>query len=93
MPARLFQTGLRLRGNSAPTFDGGPGHRYCELKARLRSAVDAVDNPELKLVICRMRSYLKFVDGRGLPEEHRQMLLWKNAVKLFKPDVPDTARA
>jgi uncharacterized protein len=41
--------------------------------------------------ICRMRSYLKFVDELGLPVEHKEMLLWKNAAELFKFDVSGLA--
>jgi predicted TIM-barrel fold metal-dependent hydrolase len=37
--------------------------------------------------ICRMRTYLQFVDELGLTEEGRQMILWKNAARLFKLDV------
>ncbi len=37
--------------------------------------------------ICRMRTYLQFVKELGLSEEGRQMILWKNAARLFKLDV------
>ena len=37
--------------------------------------------------ICRMRSYLKFVDELKLPPETKELILWKNAAKLFKLDV------
>lgn len=45
--------------------------------------------------ICRMRSYLKFVNELGLPEEHKELLLWKNAAELFRLDVSasNTAKA
>lgn len=34
--------------------------------------------------ICRMRTYLKFVRGLGLPSEHEQQILWRNANRLFR---------
>jgi uncharacterized protein len=34
--------------------------------------------------ICRMRSYLKFIDGLALSDEHKEMILWKNAVDLYR---------
>lgn len=34
--------------------------------------------------ICRMRTYLKFVRGLGLPPEHEERILWKNADRLFR---------
>ncbi|HEX9782022.1 MAG TPA: amidohydrolase family protein [Opitutaceae bacterium] len=34
--------------------------------------------------ICRMRTYLKFVRELGLPPEHTEAILWKNANRLFK---------
>jgi uncharacterized protein len=37
--------------------------------------------------ICRMRTYLKFVDELGLSAEAREKILWKNAAQLFKLDV------
>jgi uncharacterized protein len=43
--------------------------------------------------ICRMRTYLKFVNELGLSPETREKILWKNAARLFKLDVPSTAQA
>lgn len=37
--------------------------------------------------ICRMRTYLKFVNELGLSPEAREMILWKNAARLFKLDI------
>lgn len=34
--------------------------------------------------ICRMRTYLKFVRGLGLPAHHEEQILWKNADRLFR---------
>ena len=34
--------------------------------------------------ICRMRTYLKFVRSLGLPPEHEEKILWKNADRLFR---------
>jgi len=60
---------------------------------QLREMILYAGEPEYLLYgtdwpICRMRSYLKFVNELGLPEEQKEMLLWKNAAKLFKLDVP-----
>jgi predicted TIM-barrel fold metal-dependent hydrolase len=41
--------------------------------------------------ICRMRTYLKFVDELGLPAEDREMILWKNAARLFRLEVKEPA--
>lgn len=37
--------------------------------------------------ICRMRTYIPFVESLGLSEEGKQMIFWKNAARLFKIDV------
>ena len=37
--------------------------------------------------ICRMRTYLKFVNELGLTPEKRELILWRNAARLFKLDV------
>ncbi|MEW5975950.1 MAG: amidohydrolase family protein [Acidobacteriota bacterium] len=42
--------------------------------------------------ICRMRTYLKFVNELGLPEETRERILWKNAAKLFKLPVTEKSQ-
>jgi predicted TIM-barrel fold metal-dependent hydrolase len=34
--------------------------------------------------ICRMRTYLKFVEELKLPEDSKEKILWKNAVRIFK---------
>lgn len=34
--------------------------------------------------ICRMASYLKFVRGLGLSEEHLEEILWRNANRIFR---------
>jgi predicted TIM-barrel fold metal-dependent hydrolase len=41
--------------------------------------------------ICRMRTYLKFVDELGLSPETREKILWKNAAKLFRLEIPEAA--
>jgi len=38
--------------------------------------------------ICRMRTYLKFVDDLKLPAETREKIMWKNAVRIFKLKIP-----
>jgi predicted TIM-barrel fold metal-dependent hydrolase len=43
--------------------------------------------------ICRMRTYLKFVDGLGLPDTRKEKILWKNAAELFKIKVPQPVPA
>jgi hypothetical protein len=37
--------------------------------------------------ICRMRTYLSFVNGLGLPPEGKEKILWRNAARLFRIDV------
>jgi len=34
--------------------------------------------------ICRMRTYLKFVNELGLTPEKRELILWRNAARLFR---------
>lgn len=41
--------------------------------------------------ICRMRTYLKFVDDLKLPPEVREKILWKNAARVFKLKLPELA--
>jgi predicted TIM-barrel fold metal-dependent hydrolase len=42
--------------------------------------------------ICRMRTYLQFVNALGLSEDAKEKILWRNANQLFRLGVPD-ARA
>ena len=37
--------------------------------------------------ISNMKSYLKFMDQLDLPDEKKELILWKNAAELFKIDV------
>ena len=37
--------------------------------------------------ISTMKSYLNFMKQLDLPEEKKELILWKNAAKLFKIDV------
>jgi hypothetical protein len=37
--------------------------------------------------ICRMRTYLKFVQELGLSQERTEKIMWKNAARLFKLDI------
>lgn len=39
--------------------------------------------------ICRMRPYLKFVDDLKLTQETREKIMWKNAARIDKLDLPD----
>ncbi|MFN3148603.1 amidohydrolase family protein, partial [Bremerella sp.] len=39
--------------------------------------------------ICGMKSYLKFIRGLGLPEKSLELIMWKNAARLFKLEVKD----
>jgi hypothetical protein len=39
--------------------------------------------------ISNMKSYLKFINQLDLTEEKKELILWKNAAKLFKIDVSD----
>jgi predicted TIM-barrel fold metal-dependent hydrolase len=34
-----------------------------------------------------MASYLKFIKELDLPEEKKELIMWKNAAELFKIDV------
>jgi predicted TIM-barrel fold metal-dependent hydrolase len=43
--------------------------------------------------ICRMRTYLKFVDDLKLPEDTREKILWRNAARVFNLHVPDPTPA
>lgn len=36
--------------------------------------------------ISKMNSYLKFMNELELPDEKKELILWKNAAKLFKID-------
>ena len=42
--------------------------------------------------ICSMESYLKFMNQLDLPDEKKDLILYKNAAKLFKIDVDELAR-
>jgi predicted TIM-barrel fold metal-dependent hydrolase len=42
--------------------------------------------------ICRMRTYLQFVNALGLSDDAKEKILWRNANQLFRLGVPD-ARA
>lgn len=37
--------------------------------------------------ICRMRTYIQFVDELGLPPDREEMIYWKNAAELFRLDL------
>ena len=37
--------------------------------------------------ISNMKSYLKFMNQLELPQEKKELILWKNAAELFKIDV------
>lgn len=41
--------------------------------------------------ICRMGSYLKFVKKLGLPPASEELIMWKNAVRLFKLEIDQPA--
>ncbi len=43
--------------------------------------------------ICRMRSYLKFVNELKLPADRKEMILWKNAARLFRLNIEQTTAA
>lgn len=43
--------------------------------------------------ICRMRTYLKFVDDLKLPPETREKILWRNAVRIFNLKLPGAEEA
>ncbi len=39
--------------------------------------------------ICRMRTYLSFVNALGLSAESKEKILWRNANRLFRLGIPD----
>jgi predicted TIM-barrel fold metal-dependent hydrolase len=41
--------------------------------------------------LCNMKSYLKFMDQLDLPDDTKELMLWKNAAQLFKIDVTKTS--
>jgi len=43
--------------------------------------------------ICRMRTYLSFVNGLGLNPVKKEKILWRNANRLFRLNLPDPAPA
>ena len=43
--------------------------------------------------ICRMRTYLSFVNGLGLSPENKEKILWRNANRLFRLGLPDPGPA
>jgi uncharacterized protein len=59
------------------------------MKNELREMILYAGEPKYLLYgtdwpICSMKSYLAFVRQLDLPEEKKEMILWKNAAKLFK---------
>lgn len=62
------------------------------MKSELEDMITYAGNPRYLLYgtdwpICNMASYLKFVDQLELPDDRKEMILWKNAAELFKIDV------
>lgn len=62
------------------------------MKAKLEEMILFTGNPKKLLFgtdwpICSMSSYIKFMKGLDLSEEKKEMMMWRNAVELFKIDV------
>lgn len=62
------------------------------MKAEIEQMITYAGNPKYLLYgtdwpISNMNSYLKFMDQLDLPEEKKELILWKNAAELFKIDV------
>ncbi|MEC7753571.1 MULTISPECIES: amidohydrolase family protein [Roseivirga] len=62
------------------------------MKNEIEEMITYAGNPKYLLYgtdwpISNMNSYLKFMDQLDLPEEKKELILWKNAAELFKIDV------
>lgn len=62
------------------------------MKSELENMITYAGNPRYLLYgtdwpLCNMASYLKFVNQLDLPDDRKEMILWKNAAELFKIDV------
>jgi predicted TIM-barrel fold metal-dependent hydrolase len=62
------------------------------MKNELEEMITYAGNPQYLLYgtdwpISNMHSYLNFMKQLDLPEEKKELILWKNAVDLFKIDV------
>ena len=62
------------------------------MKTEIEEMITYAGNPKYLLYgtdwpISNMNSYLKFMDQLDLPEEKKELILWKNAAELFKIDV------
>lgn len=62
------------------------------MKSELENMITYAGNPRYLLYgtdwpISNMHSYLNFIQQLDLPEDRKEMILWKNAAELFKIDV------
>ncbi len=62
------------------------------MKKELEEMITYAGNPRYLLYgtdwpISNMHSYLKFIQQLDLPDDRKEMILWKNAAELFKIDV------
>jgi len=62
------------------------------MKSELENMITYAGDPRYLLYgtdrpICNMASYLKFVDQLELPDDRKEMILWRNLAELFKIDV------
>ena len=62
------------------------------MKNELEEMITYAGNPQYLLYgtdwpISNMHSYLNFMKQLELPEEKKELILWKNAADLFKIDV------
>lgn len=66
------------------------------MKNQLEEMMTYMGEPEYLLYgtdwpISTMRSYIKFMDQLDLAPDKKELIMWKNAAKLFKLDVPGVA--
>jgi predicted TIM-barrel fold metal-dependent hydrolase len=62
------------------------------MKNELEQMITYAGNPKYLLYgtdwpISSMKSYLNFMKNLDLPEDKKELILWKNAAELFKIDV------
>jgi predicted TIM-barrel fold metal-dependent hydrolase len=62
------------------------------MKSQLEEMILYIGEPKYLLYgtdwpISTMKSYLKFMKQLNLPDDKKELILWKNAAKLFKIDV------
>jgi predicted TIM-barrel fold metal-dependent hydrolase len=64
------------------------------MKQEIEEMIIYAGNPKYLLYgtdwpISNMKSYLKFMDQLDLPDDKKELILWKNAAELYKIDLND----